>query len=117
MSLTFDQLVSRHDAEFIHDHLDPVEVASVVLINPPFSPAAKAVGAIAMPVHAICDRHLLRLADRGRCVALMSPAFARDGTGAKGYEAVCAVVQPRFEIYDQWSALCQAWDSNLDPGC
>jgi predicted RNA methylase len=97
LALTLDQQVSRHDAEFIHDMLDPVDRPNVVLINPPFS-RSEGRGR---------DRHagarhlrsaLLRLADRGRCVGIMSPAFAPDGTGAKGYDAVSAVVPPRFEI-------------------
>jgi len=97
LSLLFNQQVSRHDAEFAHDLLDPALIPSVVLINPPFS-RSEARGR---------DRHagarhlrsaLQRLGEHGRCVALMSPSFAGDGTGAKGYAAVSAVVPPRFEI-------------------
>lgn len=93
----FGQPISRYDAEFIHDLLDPADRPNVVLINPPFS-RSEARGR---------DRHagarhlrsaLQRLADCGRCVALMAPAFASDGTGAKGYAAVGTVVPPRFEI-------------------
>ena len=97
LALTLDQQVSRHDAEFIHDMLDPADRPNVVLINPPFS-RSEGRGR---------DRHagarhlrsaLLRLADGGRCVAIMSPAFARDGTGSKGYDAVTSLVPARFEI-------------------
>ncbi|WP_380871883.1 methylase [Sphingomonas sp. DBB INV C78] len=97
LALTLDQPVSRHDAEFIHDMLDPADRPSVVLINPPFS-RSEGRGR---------DRHagarhlrsaLLRLADGGRCAAIMSPAFARDGTGSKGYDAVTSLVPARFEI-------------------
>ncbi|WP_422051136.1 strawberry notch-like NTP hydrolase domain-containing protein [Sphingomonas leidyi] len=97
LSSLFGQPVTRYDAEFIHDLLDPADRPTVVLINPPFS-RSEARGR---------DRHagarhlrsaLQRLGHRGRCVALMSPAFARDGAGAKGYAAVSAVVRPRFEI-------------------
>ncbi|MFA6115454.1 MAG: strawberry notch family protein [Sphingomonas sp.] len=97
LALTLDQQVRRHDAEFIHDMLDPADRPNVVLINPPFS-RSEGRGR---------DRHagarhlrsaLLRLADGGRCVAIMSPAFARDGTGSKGYDAVTSLVPARFEI-------------------
>ena len=97
LSLALDQCVTRHDAEFIHDLLDPTIRPSVVLINPPFS-RSEGRGQ---------DRHagarhlrsaLLRLSPQGRCVAIMSPAFARGGTGSKGYETVSALVPPRFEI-------------------
>jgi len=97
LGLALNQPVSRHDAEFIHDLLDPEIRPSVVLINPPFS-RSEGRGR---------DRHagarhlrsaLLRLRSRGRCVAIMSPAFARGGSGAKGYDSVSALVPPRFEI-------------------
>lgn len=97
LSLALDLPVTRHDAEFIHDLLDPTGRPSVVLINPPFS-RSEGRGR---------DRHagarhlrsaLLRLAPGGRCVAIMSPAFARGGTDGKGYETVSALVPPRFEI-------------------
>lgn len=97
LSLTLDQPVSRHDAEFIHDLLRPGEAPSLVLLNPPFS-RSEGRGR---------DRHagarhlrsaLLRLAPQGRCVAIMSPAFARGRTGASSYDAVSAVVPPRFEL-------------------
>lgn len=97
LALTLDQQVSRHDAEFIHDMLDPADRPNVVLINPPFS-RSEGRGR---------DRHagarhlrsaLLRLADGGRCVAIMSPASARDGTGSQGYDAVTSLVPARFEI-------------------
>lgn len=97
LALTLDHQVSRHDAEFIHDMLDPADRPSVVLLNPPFS-RSEGRGR---------DRHagarhlrsaLLRLAEGGRCVAIMSPAFARDGTGSKGYDAVTSLVPARFEI-------------------
>lgn len=97
LALTLDQQVSRHDAEFIHEMLDPADRPSVVLTNPPFS-RSEGRGR---------DRHagarhlrsaLQRLVDGGRCVAIMSPAFARDGTDSKGYEAVTSLVPARFEI-------------------
>ena len=89
--------VTTHDAEYIDDLLAPALRPTVALINPPFSRSA-ARGA---------DRHagarhlrsaLLRLAPGGRCVAIMSPGFARGNTGGPGYEAVCEVATPRAEI-------------------
>ena len=89
--------VARHDAEYIDDLLVPGERPTVVLINPPF---ARSEGRGRDP-HAGA-RHLrsalARLAPRGRCVAIMSPAFAHDGSGRSGYEAVAALVPPRIEI-------------------
>ena len=89
--------VTTHDAEFIHDKLASGLAPSVVLINPPFS-RSEGRGR---------DRHagarhlrsaLLRLAHGGRCVAIMPPSFAPDGSGAAGYAAVAEVVPPRAEI-------------------
>jgi predicted RNA methylase len=94
---TFAEPVSTHDAEFIDDLLLPAAQPSIVLINPPFS-RSEGRGR---------DRHagarhlrsaLARLAPGGRCVAIMSPAFAPDGTAANGYDAVKAFVPPRVEI-------------------
>lgn len=92
-----DRCVSRHDAEYIHDRLDPVFAPTVALINPPFS-RSEGRGK---------DRHagarhlrsaLLRLAPGGRCVAIMPPNFAPDASGAAGYTSVAETVPPRFEI-------------------
>jgi predicted RNA methylase len=93
----FGDPVSTHDAEFIDDLLPPAAQPSIVLINPPFS-RSEGRGR---------DRHagarhlrsaLARLAPGGRCVAIMSPAFAPDGTAASSYDAVKALVPPRVEI-------------------
>lgn len=89
--------VTRHDGEFIHEKLGQGSRPSVVLINPPFS-RSEGRGR---------DRHagarhlrsaLLRLAPGGRCVAIMPPNFASDGSAAAGYAAVAEVVCPRAEI-------------------
>lgn len=89
--------VTCHDAEFIDDLLPPGKRPSVVLINPPF---ARSEGRGK-------DRHagarhlrsaLARLAPAGRCVAIMSSAFAHDGSARTGYEAVSNFVPPRVEI-------------------
>jgi predicted RNA methylase len=93
----FGAPVSIADAEFIDDILPADLVPTVVLINPPFARSEQRGR----------DRHagarhlrsvLLRLAPGGRCVAIMSPAFAQDGAGAAGYEAVGRIVPPRAEI-------------------
>ena len=92
-----DQPVSRHDAEFIDVLTSPARRPGVVLINPPFSRSE----ARGRDPHAGA-RHLrsalICLADRGRCVAIMPPSFAPDGSGASGYASVCALVPPRLEI-------------------
>ncbi|AMK23209.1 strawberry notch family protein [Sphingobium sp. TKS] len=97
LSLALDRPVAEHDAEFIHDRLPAGVEPSIVLINPPFS-RSEGRGR---------DRHagarhlrsaLLRLAAGGRCVAIMSPAFAADGSDAGGYNAVAELVPPRVEI-------------------
>ncbi|NML91237.1 methylase [Sphingobium sp. TB-6] len=89
--------VACHDAEFIDDLLPPGKRPSIVLINPPF---ARSEGRGK-------DRHagarhlrsaLARLAPAGRCVAIMSPAFAHDGSARTGYQAVANLVPPRVEI-------------------
>lgn len=97
LALVTNDDVTTHDAEFIHDRLPPDVRPTAVLINPPFS-RSEGRGE---------DRHagarhlrsaLLRLADGGRCVAIMSPAFAHDGSGARGYVSVAEVARPRVEI-------------------
>ena len=97
LGLALGQDVTSHDAEFIHDKLPSGLAPTVVLINPPFS-RSEGRGR---------DRHagarhlrsaLLRLAHGGRCVAIMPPSFASDGSGAPGYAAVAEVVPPRAEI-------------------
>jgi len=97
LSLALGQDVTRHDGEFIDELLGDVAQPDVILINPPFS-RSESRGR---------DRHagarhlrsaLLRLADQGRCVAIMSPAFAHGGTAASGYDAVAELVPPRFEL-------------------
>ena len=97
LALALRHDVTTHDAEFIHDKLATGVAPSVVLINPPFS-RSEGRGR---------DRHagarhlrsaLLRLAHGGRCVAIMSPGFASDGSAATGYTAVAEVVPPRAEI-------------------
>jgi hypothetical protein len=93
----FGQTITCHDAEHIHDLLDPQLSPNTILINPPFARSE----ARARDRHAGA-RHLrsalLRLADYGRCVAIMPPGFAPDGSGASGYAAVADIVPPRFEL-------------------
>ncbi|MFZ5700787.1 MAG: strawberry notch-like NTP hydrolase domain-containing protein [Pseudomonadota bacterium] len=97
LSLALGHEVTMHDGEFINDLLPHSARPSAVLINPPFS-RSEARGR---------DRHagarhlrsaLLRLADGGRCVAIMAPNFAADGAAASGYAAVAEIVPPRVEI-------------------
>jgi len=89
--------VTRHDGACIDDLLPPDVRPSVVLINPPFSRSEN----LGRDRHA-GGRHLrsalARLAPGGRCIALMPPGFAPDGSGASGYDAVAKLVPPRLEI-------------------
>ena len=89
--------VSEHDAAAIDDHLPPEVRPTVVLINPPFTRSegrGRDRHAGARHLHSA----LQRLAPGGRCVAILSGAFAPDGSAAAGYNAVAALVQPRFEL-------------------
>src|SRR3984893_13495288 len=65
-----DVAVSRHNAEQIHDHLDPAIRPSVVLMNPPFSASPNVEGGLPeAPVRHVGSA-LARLADGGRLVAV-----------------------------------------------
>ena len=97
LSEIMGQRVTTHDAEYIDTHLASLSRPDVILINPPF---ARSEGRGD-------DRHagarhlrsaLARLADHGRCVAIMPPGFCADGSGATGYQAVADLVLPRLEI-------------------
>ncbi|MBB3357035.1 MULTISPECIES: strawberry notch family protein [unclassified Novosphingobium] len=91
------QPVTLHDAEFIHDLLPSGVAPTVVLMNPPFSRSeGRGKDRFAGARH--LRSALLRLAPGGRCVAIMPPSFAADGTAASGYAMVCETVQPRAEI-------------------
>lgn len=89
--------VTTHNAEFIHDKLPSGVSPKVVLINPPFS---RSEGRGTDP-HAGA-RHLrsalMRLSHGGRCVAIMPPGIACDGSAATGYTAVAEVAPPRAEL-------------------
>ncbi|MFC3443864.1 strawberry notch-like NTP hydrolase domain-containing protein [Sphingobium rhizovicinum] len=91
------QPVSSHDAEYIHDHLSIDVRPTIILINPPFSRSeGRGQDRFAGARH--LRSALLRLVPGGRCVAIMSPSFAADGSGAGGYAAVCEISLPRLEI-------------------
>src|SRR5260370_4688483 len=65
-----DVAVSRHNAEQIHDHLDPAIRPSVVLMNPPFSASPNVEGRFAEATVRHVGSALARLADGGRLVAV-----------------------------------------------
>ena len=97
LTLAIGQAVTCHDAEYIHDLLPLGDDPSVVLINPPFGRSEgrgndRQAGA----------RHLrsalLRLRQHGRCVAIMPPGFAADGSGANAYATIAQLIPPRAEI-------------------
>ena len=65
-----DVVVSRHNAEQIHDHLDPAIRPSVVLMNPPFSASPHVEGRFAEATIRHVGSALARLAEGGRLVAV-----------------------------------------------
>jgi hypothetical protein len=65
-----DVAVSRHNAEQIHDRLDPAIRPSVVLMNPPFSASPKVEGRFAEAAIRHVGAALARLAEGGRLVAV-----------------------------------------------
>lgn len=93
----FEQPVTRHDGEHIDDLLSAMPRPTLVLINPPFSRSAgRGVDRHAGARH--LRAALARLAPGGRCVAIMPPSFAADGTAALGYTMVSELTPPRVEI-------------------
>lgn len=92
-----DQPVTTYDAEFINDRIPADRHPTVVLINPPFSRSeGRGEDRFAGARH--LHSALLRLAPGGRCVAIMPPNFAADGSAATAYAAVCEVAMPRMEV-------------------
>jgi P-loop containing NTP hydrolase pore-1/C-terminal domain on Strawberry notch homologue len=65
-----DAVVSRHNAEQIHDRLDPALRPSVVLMNPPFSASPHVAGRFAEAAMRHVSSALARLAEGGRLVAI-----------------------------------------------
>jgi hypothetical protein len=65
-----DGAVSRHNAEQIHDHLDPAIRPSVVLMNPPFSASPHVEGRFTEAAVRHVGSALARLAEGGRLVAV-----------------------------------------------
>jgi predicted RNA methylase len=65
-----DIAVSRHNAEQVHDRLDPAIRPSVVLMNPPFSASPHIEGRFAEAAIRHIGSALARLADGGRLVAI-----------------------------------------------
>lgn len=97
LRLGFQTPVWEYDGAQIDDLLARDLRPSLVLINPPF---ARSEGR-GQDRHAGA-RHLKaalqRLEPQGRCVAILSTAFAPDGSAAAGYHAIRALVPPRFEL-------------------
>jgi hypothetical protein len=65
-----DVAVTRHNAEQIHDRLDPTLRPSVVLMNPPFSASPHVEGRFAEAAMRHVASALARLAEGGRLVAI-----------------------------------------------
>ncbi|WEX85798.1 strawberry notch family protein [Sinorhizobium garamanticum] len=68
--------VTRFDAAQIDDYLDPALVASVVLMNPPFSVMAHVDGRVADAGYRHIASALARLADGGRLVTITGANFS-----------------------------------------
>jgi predicted RNA methylase len=75
-----DIAVTRFDAAQIDDHLDPSNVPSVVLMNPPFSVMANVAGHMADAAYRHIASALARLADGGRLVTITGAGFAPDNS-------------------------------------
>ncbi|WP_235955143.1 strawberry notch-like NTP hydrolase domain-containing protein [Sphingobium psychrophilum] len=96
LSLAFGQPVTQHDGEHIDALLGQGGRPNLILINPPFARSqsrGQDPHAGARHLHAALEC----LAPGGRCVAIMPPGFARNGSGAKGYGTVAERVPPRWE--------------------
>src|ERR1700730_7634692 len=65
-----DSTVTRHNAEQIHDHLDPGIRPDVVLMNPPFSASPNLEGRFAEATIRHVASALARLSEGGRLVAI-----------------------------------------------
>jgi predicted RNA methylase len=70
--------VTRHDAAYIHDHLDVNVRPSVVLMNPPFSVAAYVDGKVAGAALRHLSSALARLSEGGRLVAITGANLSPD---------------------------------------
>jgi protein strawberry notch len=75
-----DAPVSRHNAEQIHDRLDPALRPSVVLMNPPFSASPHVAGRFAEAAMRHVSSALARLAEGGRLVAITGHNVGPDQT-------------------------------------
>ena len=64
--------LTRHNAENIHDHMDPTIQPTVVIMNPPFSTSPNVTGTLAGVDFRHLKSALLRLAPGGRLVAITS---------------------------------------------
>ncbi|KAB2756312.1 bifunctional class I SAM-dependent methyltransferase/DEAD/DEAH box helicase [Brucella anthropi] len=70
--------VTRFDAAQIDDHLDPGQIPSVVLMNPPFSVLANVEGRVADAAFRHVASALARLSPGGRLVTITGASFAPD---------------------------------------
>jgi hypothetical protein len=75
--------VSRHNAEQIHDRLDPAIRPSVVLMNPPFSASPFVSGRFAEAAIRHVRSAFARLADGGRLVAITGHNVAPDNPAGR----------------------------------
>ena len=75
--------VSRHNAEQIHDRLDPSIRPSVVLMNPPFSASPSIGGRFAEAAIRHVRSAFARLADGGRLVAITGHNLAPDNPASR----------------------------------
>ena len=75
--------VARHNAEQIHDRLDPAIRPSVVLMNPPFSASPHVAGRFAEAAIRHLRSAFARLADGGRLVTITGHNLAPDNPACR----------------------------------
>ena len=78
-----DVAVTRHNAEQIHDRLDPAIRPSVVLMNPPFSASPHVEGRFAEAAIRHVGSAFARLAEGGRLVTITGYNVAPDNPACR----------------------------------
>ncbi len=107
--------VSWHNAEQIHDHLDPTIRPSVALMNPPFSASPKVEGRFTEAAIRHISSALARLAEGGRLVAITGHNIGPDQPAWR--EAFVRLQQKGRIVFTATLAgagLCPSWHHDRD---
>ena len=108
--------VSRHNAEQIHDRLDPAIQPSVGLMNPPFSASPHVERRFAETAMRHIASALARLADGGRLVAITGRNTGPDQPDwREGLHAPAGESARRLHRRDRRSGLCPPRHHDRDP--